>query len=542
MNLLRFLRTAESANWTSIIVMSAIAGFAGGAILAIINLGASTEGAEATPTDSKQQLLLLFAIVILIYVISKRYSATKTAAILEHLVTDLRLRVCRKLRRAELEVIEGLDKGEVFTAITQDATRIAQSGFLLTNIAQQTLILISGSIYLAFLSPMAFSLFAVGSMVAVWQIISHRKALIDAVRKDAEKQALFFSHLDHLLYGFKETKLSRKKGDAILSDMATIAHESRGLRLQTSLFFVNSSLLADLTLYLLLGSAVFILPEIVPTYSEIIVKATLAILFVFAPLASVVGAYPQLNDADFSIERLYRLERRLDQAAEGNDQREAVATKSFDGFRTIRLRGLTYTYPKADESEAFSVGPIDLEIRRGEIIFLVGGNGSGKTTLMKLVAGLYEPKTGEILVDEVVVSRHLRPSYRELFGGVFSDFHLFDTLYGIDRIDADLADDLLERMEIAHKVKVANGRFTTLNLSTGQRKRLALIASILEDRPIYLFDEWTADQDPHFRQQFYGVILPEMQRDGKTVIAITHDDRYWSSADSVIKLDYGRIV
>ncbi len=542
MNLLRFLRSAPSANWVTIVVMSSIAGFAGGAVLALINLGATAEGAETPPSVSRTQLVVLFIITILIYVVAKQYSATRTAAILEQLVTEFRLRVCEKLRRAELEVVESLNRSEVFSTVTQESSRIAQSGFLATNLAQQALTLVVGSVYLAYLSPVAFCLFAIGSAVSVWKIVNHREALIAIIRKDAQKQAELFSYLDHLLSGFKETKLSQTKGDAILLGMTKIASESRDLRLQTSRFFVNSSILADLTLYLLLGSAVFVLPEIIPTYADVIVKASLAILFVFAPLATVVSGLPQLTEVDHAIERLFRLERQLDETSGPIDDAEAVRMPSFADFRAIRLRGVIYTYPKVDESEAFSVGPIDLEIRRGEVNFLVGGNGSGKTTLMKLVAGLYEPKSGEILVDEVVVTRRLRPAYRELFAGVFSDFHLFDTLYGIEQVDAEAVADLLERMQIAHKVTVRNGRFSTLNLSTGQRKRLALVASLLEDRPVYLFDEWTADQDPRFRKEFYETILRGMKRDGKTVIAITHDDRYWPVADHKFELDYGRIV
>jgi putative pyoverdin transport system ATP-binding/permease protein len=175
-------------------------------------------------------------------------------------------------------------------------------------------------------------------------------------------------------------------------------------------------------------------------------------------------------------------------------------------------------------------------------LFIVGGNGSGKTTLLKVIAGLYEPRTGAINVDDVQATRSLQPRYRSLFAGVFGDFHLFDRLYGVRKIDEATADDLLARMGISHKVKIVDGRFSTLDLSTGQRKRLALIASLLEDRLVYIFDEWTADQDPHFREEFYRKILPGLKSHGKTIIAITHDDRYWDQCDRIVKLDYGQIV
>ncbi|MCB1035646.1 MAG: cyclic peptide export ABC transporter, partial [Acidobacteria bacterium] len=75
-----------------------------------------------------------------------------------------------------------------------------------------------------------------------------------------------------------------------------------------------------------------------------------------------------------------------------------------------------------------------------------------------------------------------------------------------------------------------------------QRKRLALVTALLEDRPVYLFDEWAADQDPEFKEVFYHQLLPELKARGKTAIVISHDDRYYDVADRVVKLDTGRVV
>ena len=72
--------------------------------------------------------------------------------------------------------------------------------------------------------------------------------------------------------------------------------------------------------------------------------------------------------------------------------------------------------------------------------------------------------------------------------------------------------------------------------------RKALISALLEDREIYIFDEWAADQDPQFRKRFYEKIIPELKQKGKTIFAVTHDDHYWNLADIVVKMEYGRIV
>jgi putative ATP-binding cassette transporter len=90
-------------------------------------------------------------------------------------------------------------------------------------------------------------------------------------------------------------------------------------------------------------------------------------------------------------------------------------------------------------------------------------------------------------------------------------------------------------------VQVKDGTLSTIELSQGQRKRLALLTAFLEDRPFYIFDEWAADQDPFFREVFYLQLLPELKAKGKTVLVISHDDRYYSLGDRIIKLDYGKI-
>lgn len=104
------------------------------------------------------------------------------------------------------------------------------------------------------------------------------------------------------------------------------------------------------------------------------------------------------------------------------------------------------------------------------------------------------------------------------------------------------AEVYLKRLEIAHKVSIRDGSFTTTDLSTGQRKRLALINAWLEERPVLVFDEWAADQDPTFRRIFYTELLPELKRLGKTIIVISHDDRYFDVADRLVRMAAGKVV
>jgi putative ATP-binding cassette transporter len=206
------------------------------------------------------------------------------------------------------------------------------------------------------------------------------------------------------------------------------------------------------------------------------------------------------------------------------------------------MAGVTHRYRHERDEEIFTMGPIDFVARPGDLVFIVGGNGSGKTTFAKLLSGLYLPESGDLLLDGAPIDSAAIDGYRQKFSIVFTDFFLFDSLLGLTAPDLEgKARDYLVQLHLDRKVKIEGENLSTVDLSQGQRKRLALLTAYLEDRPIYLFDEWAADQDPHFKEIFYLQLLPELKAKGKTVFVISHDDRYYHVADRIVKLNYGQI-
>ncbi|HEX7774274.1 MAG TPA: cyclic peptide export ABC transporter, partial [Pyrinomonadaceae bacterium] len=211
-------------------------------------------------------------------------------------------------------------------------------------------------------------------------------------------------------------------------------------------------------------------------------------------------------------------------------------------WQTLELAGVTHAYYRESEDDNFVLGPIDLTFNRGELVFLTGGNGSGKTTFAKLLTGLYIPESGEIRLDKNIVTDETRDDYRQNFSVVFSDFYLFETLLGLENNATDAqAQHYLQQLHLNHKVTVENGALSTTSLSSGQRKRLALLTAYLEDRPFYVFDEWAADQDPLFKKIFYHQLLPELKSRNKTILVISHDEAYYHIADRVVRLNYGML-
>jgi putative ATP-binding cassette transporter len=249
-----------------------------------------------------------------------------------------------------------------------------------------------------------------------------------------------------------------------------------------------------------------------------------------------------LSQVNVTVDNLQRLETTLDEGLANSTASEAALLVDLSSFKTIRFDGICFTYRDPDGNSTFQVGPIDGEVRRGEILLLVGGNGSGKTTFLKLFAALYRPAQGAIRVDDEEIGPANVQSYRNLFSAIFSDFHLFDKLHGLRDAVPERINELLRLMEISHKTAYEGGRFTNIHLSTGQRKRLALVVSYLEDKSVYIFDEVAADQDPQFRRYFYETMLAELKRAGKTIVVVSHDDRYFHVADRVLQMDYGKLT
>jgi putative ATP-binding cassette transporter len=251
---------------------------------------------------------------------------------------------------------------------------------------------------------------------------------------------------------------------------------------------------------------------------------------------------PTITAANVAADNIERLENRLLATVAADTIGAAEPAKRFD---KVEMHDIRFSYIDKLSETAFEVGPIDFTLRSGELVFITGGNGSGKSTFLKLLAGLYEPESGEITLDGVRVDDSTRQGYRELIAAIFPDFHLFQRLYGIPDADPIEVDRLLTQFQLIDKTRLTNGDFSTVDLSGGQRKRLALIVSLLEKRPILLLDEWAADQDPEFRRKFYYDLLPALIGAGATIVAITHDDRYLDELDLParrLRMDEGRFV
>ncbi|WP_150048095.1 MULTISPECIES: cyclic peptide export ABC transporter [Methylomonas] len=456
------------------------------------------------------------------------------------LVKNLRLRIAGLILQAPYPVLQTIGKPALLSHLTEDVVSIAGASELFPVICINFAIVAGCMSYLTWLSWQLAAVLAsaIGFGVLSFGVCNRfSQCRLRAAREEYDGLSRGFSGLTE---GVRELKLHRRRAQGFMSG-ALEAH-AEGYR-RHSLAAIGHFLLINqwiqLLYYLTIAAILFVFPHWQALNTEVVGGYVLVFLFMMSPLTVLTNSIPTFARAKVALQKVTALERSLAQSCSSI----SAGMPQQPEFEHLILSGVTHQFHREKENRSFTLGPIDLTIRPGELIFLVGGNGSGKTTLAMLLMGLYHPEQGGVFWNGTRVDAGNRDAYMQNFSVIFADFHLFDELYGIDSQphQAFIA-DYLERLQLNHKVEIANGRFSSVNLSQGQRKRLALLTAYLEDRPIYIFDEWAADQDPEFKQIFYTELLPALKARGKTVVAITHDDKYFRLADRCIKLEDGQIA
>ncbi|WP_193173341.1 cyclic peptide export ABC transporter [Nisaea nitritireducens] len=536
MKILSFFAEKGQYSRRFILMLVAASGMSGGLLLAVINTAAEM----AANSEVQLRFFAIFALTLLFFTVTKRVALSRATRAGERAIREVRIRLADKIRHSELLFVENTGRGDIYARLTQDTASISQAVPMIFNGYQSAVILVAGLIYIAFVSWIACILTILFLSVIGFAYVRNSRLIVADLRTATAKEAQFFDALSHLVDGFKEIKLNHRKNDEVTERVAEIAKQTETVMVNTGLRYVTYLVGSQTSLYLLIATLVFVFPTMEFADPERILKLTAAGLFIISPLEVAFTAYYFHNKAEVAFKNIEQLEEKLDAALEEQDVSYKPNGRSWENFKTISLKGLQFQYP--GDGETYSIGPLDLEIEREKLTFITGGNGSGKSTLLKVLTGLYLPKSGEIRVDRHPIKVEDYPDYRELFSAIFSDFHLFDRLYGLGDVNPDEVHRLLEEMQIDNKTSYVDNAFSNIDLSTGQKKRLAMVITMLEDKPILVFDEWAADQDPQFRRIFYEDILPSLKSAGKTVIVVTHDDAYFEHADKLIKLDYGKLV
>jgi putative pyoverdin transport system ATP-binding/permease protein len=498
---------------------------------------------KATAHQSGFAELVTAVLAILFYWFSQGLVLRRTTVIVEEIVEKIRLRIGEKIRYSDLVSIENIGRAALYNAVAAHAANISRAATGAITAFTGLVFVCCAALIILFVSTTAFLIlggvvFFLFLLFEEYQIKSNLW-LSKAVRQDNEFVQAFGGSID----GFKELKMSAPKAsDFAEFSLKPLAAQAKEMRNKAGFALNRIVLIMTSSLFMVLAALVFLLPTLSP--AEVPKLPTLAtfVVFLFGPFSQVIGNLPFVTEATASIRELRRIEQRLDSIYEQGFADPVSASYPVLRFDTIRCSSLSFSYQDELGASTFSLESIEFQLSRGELVFITGGNGTGKSTFLKVLAGLYPPLRGTITVDRTEIDRENRQSYRHLFTTVLSDFHLFDRLYGIREIDHDRVRELLELTNLSHKTSIVGDKISSLNLSSGERKRLALVLSLLENTPILLLDEWAAEQDPIFRRKFYREILPWLKQQEKTVVAVTHDDDHYDVADRVLKMQFGTFI
>lgn len=516
------------------IFFGATSGAASTGILYLIN-----HALDDPDPASSQRLVWSFIALCLVVPITRVTSALIVVKLGLRAACELRLDLSRRILSAPLRRLEELGAHRLMVALTDDIGAITGALSQVPGMFTNGALVIGSLIYLGTLSWKV--LLIVLGFLAVG-VVTYQLPLLAAVRRQRmvrEKEDEMFQHFRGVTQGTKELKIRQRRREEFLAHMGATLGSFRDLQLGVSRIFISAASWGSLLFFIAVGIILFVVPRYMAMSHSSSVAFVMVILFMMTPMQLLLNAVPVLVGANVAVQKVEKLGLSLHEMAEPESSSPLLASGA--AWRQLDLVGVSHTY-RQDEDNIFVLGPINLTIRSGEVTFLVGGNGSGKTSLAKLLIGLYSPEAGEIRLDGQPITDANREEYRQRFSVVFSDFFLFESLLGLGSPGLDEeARRYLEQLHLKHKVRVQGGKLSTIELSQGQRKRLALLNAYLEDNPIFLFDEWAADQDPEFKKVFYYQLLPELKRRGKTVIAISHDDGFYHVGDRIIKLADGQV-
>jgi putative pyoverdin transport system ATP-binding/permease protein len=533
MRLFTYLLRSSRGVFLLAITAGVLSGASGAAFIVVVNQ--SLAHARHVPAA----LVWAYAGLCLTTIVTRFVSQAMLFRLAQGFIYQLRRKLIDGILGAPLRSVEQIGTARLHSALSDDVVVIASALPGLPALCSSAAFVLVALVYLAIVSPVAAvaALATTALGVGVYRLMSVYG--LRSLGSAREEQDRLFEHFRATTEGIKELKLNQRRRARLAGqDLDATAESYRRHSVIGLSVFEGAAGGGQAVFFLLIGAMLFVLPEHFAIAQATLVASVLVVLFAVSSLQGILVLIPPLGRATVALRTI---EERLAFLDSAGQEIQAGPAPDFTGWSWIEFRGVSHVYP-GPAGEEFVLGPLDLEFRRAEVLLVVGANGSGKTTLAKVLTGLYPPQAGAIWVDGTEITSQNRDAYRQLFSAVFSDFFLFDSLLGLPADDlAAKARSYLERLQLDHKVSIDGDRFSTTALSQGQRKRLALLTSFLEDRPFYVFDEWAADQDPVFRDFFYRDLLPELKARDKAVLVITHDDRYFHLADRLIRLDYGQI-
>lgn len=536
-DLFDFLSRESPRELRRMIWLSVFVGLTNTSLIGLINMAASA----VTDGESVTWEFFGFAALLLVLLFGTRRSNDENIRNSQALIYRFKIKIMSDVFKSNLGKIDEIGRNYILEVLARDTQSVSSAVGVTVTTCQSIATLAFLTLYMATVSMTAFVIILVSTLLILILGVTELFKVVGQLEKVSHGESAVNEIYADFLNGYKEIKMNSDRAYDITRYMVKESkriNEEKGKLVVTITNFFNS---LQILLYVTVGIMVFVVPVLSSDFASHVTTAATTALFLAGSLSGIIVSVPNLSQANVAARTLQTLAKRLDESAQNNAT--ASSSEVFDKIQSIALEGVCYQHVSVEKRNgAFVLGPVNYQFEAGKVYFIRGNNGSGKTTLMRILIGLYQPSEGRILLNGLPIAEPTSGAYRDIFSVVFSDFHLFKTMYGLPADDVVRMQELLKVFQMEGKVNVQNGQFTSLQFSTGQRKRLALIVALLEDRPFIVLDEWAADQDPEFRQEFYEKIIPKLRAMGKTVIAITHDDHYYDLADHVLIMSNGKPI
>lgn len=512
----------------SVIALSLLSAALGIGLIAFINLRLMTV------VDTSLAVLPEFLGLLLLLMVVTLGSQLALTTLGHHFVFRLRGEFIKRILDTQIEKVEKIGSASLLAGLTSDIRNITIAFVRLPELVQGIILTFGSAAYLAWLSGKMMMVTALWMALTIWGgfvLVARVYRHMATLRETEDK---LYHDYQTVLEGRKELTLNRERAEYVFNQLyLPDAREYRHHIIRADTFHLSAVNWSNIMMLGAIGLVFWMANSLGWANTAVAATYSLTLLFMRTPLLSAVGALPTLLSAQVAFNKLNTFSLAPYRA-------DFPQPEPHPHWQTLELRDVCFHYP----DNSFAVGPINLTLQRGELVFLIGGNGSGKSTLAMLLTGLYQPASGQILLDGQPLAADKPEDYRKLFSAVFTDVWLFDRLLGPGGKAADsaLVDQWMAYLKMTHKLQLDNGRIVDLKLSKGQKKRVALLLALAEERDIILLDEWAADQDPHFRREFYQQLLPLLQQMGKTVFAISHDDHYFQHADRLLEMRSGQLT
>jgi putative pyoverdin transport system ATP-binding/permease protein len=489
---------------------------------------------------AKPKFAGLFLILCVVILVARSLAQVLLARISMDVTSKLRQSLYERIYNTPIAYLEQRRSGELIQTMTTDVQRIVQGAGMIPELLIKLSTLVGTMVFLYYLNDRVFVFVW---LTIVFGVVTFQLPIYIGMKYFTRAR----DHMDELQEGFKglvegakELKLNRGKRDHFMAHQL-LSHERKVVRNEKAGFTIIqvAQNYGDLIGFFSMGIIGFIYINYHAISVAELTGIIMVLLYITGPVAAILNLLPELSRAKVSLRKVQLLFDELPH------EQASKQIQPVPEWGAINIHAVGYQYlNKGSAGAVFAIGPINAQIKRGEITFIVGGNGSGKSTFSKVMSLHYLPTSGAILFDQVEVTPDTLNSYRQEIACIYSDYYLFKQLHSAFSLESELLEKVefyLELLELKGKVEFSDGHFSTLQLSDGQRRRLALLVAFLDNKHVYIFDEWAADQDPHFKQIFYFNILPTLKAQGKAVIAISHDDRYFHVADQILVMEDGQL-